>query len=175
MKHPKFVLVLLLATFSSFLVFDRIVNSQGQDLSALTNQADKVSGTGYPVAATINRFGPDCGPGIDCEGVNPFSSDTFTFETAENARPAAADQCPIVCPPPMGCPEPICEDPPHAEEAPTGFDDETNGLVDQDTHDKDRDTFEEVDDIAKGLGPVYNAQSCKECHQNPFTGAISQI
>jgi CxxC motif-containing protein (DUF1111 family) len=35
--------------------------------------------------------------------------------------------------------------------------------------------FEERDDIAKGLGPVYNAQSCAECHQNPVTGAISQI
>ena len=35
--------------------------------------------------------------------------------------------------------------------------------------------FEEVDEIADGLGPVYNAQSCRECHQNPVTGAISQI
>jgi CxxC motif-containing protein (DUF1111 family) len=35
--------------------------------------------------------------------------------------------------------------------------------------------FEEVDVIADGLGPVYNAQSCAECHQNPVTGGISQI
>src|SRR5215210_9145736 len=35
--------------------------------------------------------------------------------------------------------------------------------------------FEEVDVIADGLGPVYNAQSCAECHQNPVTGAVSQI
>jgi CxxC motif-containing protein (DUF1111 family) len=35
--------------------------------------------------------------------------------------------------------------------------------------------FEERDDIPKGLGPVYNAQSCAECHQNPVTGGISQI
>src|SRR5215218_10653571 len=35
--------------------------------------------------------------------------------------------------------------------------------------------FEEVDVIADGLGPVYNAQSCSECHQNPVTGAISQV
>ena len=27
----------------------------------------------------------------------------------------------------------------------------------------------------KGLGPVYNAQSCAECHQNPVSGGISQI
>jgi CxxC motif-containing protein (DUF1111 family) len=175
MKHSKILIVLLLATFAVFLVFDQIVNSQGQDLNPLTNQADKVSGTGYPVTATINRFGFNCGPGIDCEGVDPFSSDTFTFDGNENARPEGADQCPVVCPWPLMCPEPVCEDPPHAEDAPTGFDDQTNGLVDQDQHDKDRDTFEEVDDIAKGLGPVYNAQSCKECHQNPVTGAISQI
>ncbi|MGB8508098.1 MAG: di-heme oxidoredictase family protein [Pyrinomonadaceae bacterium] len=35
--------------------------------------------------------------------------------------------------------------------------------------------FEERDDIGKGLGPTYNAQSCAECHQNPVTGGISQI
>ena len=38
-----------------------------------------------------------------------------------------------------------------------------------------RATFEERDEIAKGLGPVYNAQSCTECHQNPLTGGISQV
>src|SRR5215468_9063750 len=60
-------------------------------------------------------------------------------------------------------------------EAPTGFDNLTNGFTPQATFDADRDVFEERDDIAKGLGPVYNAQSCAECHQNPVTGAISQI
>ena len=38
-----------------------------------------------------------------------------------------------------------------------------------------RETFEERDGIGEGLGPVYNAQSCAECHQSPVTGAISQI
>ena len=38
-----------------------------------------------------------------------------------------------------------------------------------------RAAFEERDEIADGLGPVYNAQSCAECHQNPVTGGISQI
>ena len=32
-----------------------------------------------------------------------------------------------------------------------------------------------MDEISDGLGPVYNAQSCRECHQNPVTGGISQI
>src|SRR5215216_434878 len=35
--------------------------------------------------------------------------------------------------------------------------------------------FEEVEGIDDGLGPVYNAQSCRECHQSPDTGASTQI
>jgi CxxC motif-containing protein (DUF1111 family) len=62
-----------------------------------------------------------------------------------------------------------------ATEAPAGFDNQTNGLITQTDFDAARATFEERDDIAKGLGPVYNAQSCAECHQNPVTGAGSQI
>ena len=62
-----------------------------------------------------------------------------------------------------------------ATEAPAGFDNLTNGFTSQAQFDADRDVFEERDDIAKGLGPVYNAQSCAECHQSPVTGAISQI
>jgi len=51
----------------------------------------------------------------------------------------------------------------------------TNGLVDQATHDADRATFQEVDTPTDGLGPVYNATSCVDCHQNPVTGGISQV
>ena len=60
-------------------------------------------------------------------------------------------------------------------EAPAGFDNQTNGMVDQATHDADLVVFAEQEQIADGLGPVYNAQSCGECHQNPVTGGISQI
>jgi CxxC motif-containing protein (DUF1111 family) len=60
-------------------------------------------------------------------------------------------------------------------EAPTGFDDQTNGLVDQATHDADKEVFAEQEFIEDGLGPTYNAQSCGECHQNPVIGGISQI
>src|SRR5258708_10185969 len=60
-------------------------------------------------------------------------------------------------------------------EAPTGLDGQTNGMVDQATHDANRATFDEVESIADGLGPVYNAQACRECHQNPVTGSSSQI
>jgi CxxC motif-containing protein (DUF1111 family) len=62
-----------------------------------------------------------------------------------------------------------------ASEAPTGFDTLTNGMVTQAVHDADRATFEERDDVTKGLGPLYNATSCADCHQNPVTGGISQI
>src|SRR5207249_6280423 len=61
-------------------------------------------------------------------------------------------------------------------EAPAGFDNLTNGFTaDQLAFDTDRGIFEERETIDDGLGPVYNAQSCAECHQNPVTGAISQV
>jgi CxxC motif-containing protein (DUF1111 family) len=60
-------------------------------------------------------------------------------------------------------------------EAPVGFDNLTNGFVDQATFNADKAVFEEREEIADGLGPLYNAQACAECHQNPVTGAISQI
>jgi len=62
-----------------------------------------------------------------------------------------------------------------ADEAPAGFDDLTNGLVTQVEFDLARATFEEREDADEGLGPVYNAQGCSECHQNPVSGATSQI
>jgi CxxC motif-containing protein (DUF1111 family) len=60
-------------------------------------------------------------------------------------------------------------------EAPAGFDDQTNGLTSQTQFDLDRETFEEREDVSDGLGPVYNAQSCAECHQTPVSGSGSQI
>jgi CxxC motif-containing protein (DUF1111 family) len=65
------------------------------------------------------------------------------------------------------------ESPPR--EAPAGFDDKSNGAVDQPTHDADRETFDEVEGIEDGLGPLYNAQSCRECHQDPTSGGASQV
>ncbi len=74
-------------------------------------------------------------------------------------------------------------------EAPTGFDNLTNGYLPQgpdfDTIDDDtvasgsfngnRFIFEEVEHNDEGLGPVYNGQSCGECHQNVATGGASQV
>src|SRR5450759_552324 len=60
-------------------------------------------------------------------------------------------------------------------EAPTGFDNKSNGVVDDATHQADQTKFEEVEQLSDGLGPLYNAQSCRECHQSPVTGAASQV
>ena len=80
--------------------------------------------------------------------------------------------------------------PPRYTEAPTGFDNLTNGYLPQgpdfDTLEDDavvpgrsfndnRFIFEETEVIADGLGPLYNAQSCRECHQNVVTGGASQV
>src|SRR5262245_28767742 len=60
-------------------------------------------------------------------------------------------------------------------EAPTGFDDQSNGLVDGATHSADKEAFDGAEDVDEGLGPIYNAQACRECHQAPVSGAASQI
>jgi CxxC motif-containing protein (DUF1111 family) len=76
------------------------------------------------------------------------------------------------------------------KEAPTGYANVTNGFNVQgpayDTLNEDnvvalrsfndnRFIFEEVEHEADGLGPTYNAQSCRECHQNIVTGGASQV
>ena len=64
---------------------------------------------------------------------------------------------------------------PQNSEAPTGFDNKSNGLVDDMTHQVDQDRFDETEGVSDGLGPLYNAQSCRECHQNPTSGGTSQM
>src|SRR4029450_3861104 len=77
-----------------------------------------------------------------------------------------------------------------ATEAPTGFDNLTNGFTEQGpdfeelnednvvahrSFNDNRFIFEEVEKLQDGLGPTYNAQSCRECHQNVVTGGASQV
>src|ERR1700722_9711290 len=64
---------------------------------------------------------------------------------------------------------------PNSTEAPTGFDNRSNGVADDATHQADQAKFEEIEQLSDGLGPLYNAQSCRECHQNPVSGAASQV
>jgi len=68
------------------------------------------------------------------------------------------------------------QSPPPSPEAATGFDNQSNGFSDPSRRTADQNFFEEVEHIAPdGLGPLYNAQSCRECHQTPVTGAASQV
>ena len=48
-------------------------------------------------------------------------------------------------------------------------------LIPGETFAEDQATFEESDGIDEGLGPVYNARSCADCHQDPVTGGVSQV
>src|SRR5256885_1738581 len=64
---------------------------------------------------------------------------------------------------------------PQPNEAPAGFDNKSNGLVDDATHQADQEAFDDTESISDGLGPIYNAQSCRECHQSPVSGADSQV
>jgi CxxC motif-containing protein (DUF1111 family) len=65
---------------------------------------------------------------------------------------------------------------PSAPEAVTGFDDQSNGFSDPSRRTADQKFFEEIEHIAPdGLGPLYNAQSCRECHQTPVSGAATQV
>src|SRR2546426_12035465 len=59
--------------------------------------------------------------------------------------------------------------------APAGFDNDTNGVVSQRVFDADRSLFEEKESIEDGLGPVYNATGCADCHGNPVVGGSSQV
>jgi CxxC motif-containing protein (DUF1111 family) len=61
-------------------------------------------------------------------------------------------------------------------EAVSGFDDQSNGFSDLSRRQADQKIFEEIEhSVPDGLGPLYNAQSCRECHQTPVTGAASQV
>src|SRR5215831_7418977 len=51
----------------------------------------------------------------------------------------------------------------------------SNGFTDNPTFAADEAVFMEEEDIGDGLGPVYNARSCVDCHATPNVGGTSQI
>src|SRR3989441_6054330 len=62
------------------------------------------------------------------------------------------------------------------DEAPTGFDGLTNGSVLQGEMDAARKQFSEPEaPVPNGLGPLFNAVSCLDCHQSIADGGHSQI
>src|SRR3989440_4680428 len=158
-----------------------LTEQQSAALEQTTDEANKVSGSDSNAANDP----------VDPEGVAAGTTDTFSYDpdadpaAASSTAPAAAnstaassvdaDAVIFACPP---IPAPT--------NAPADFDNKTNGLIPQGTpvttttptpgtFEADKFIFSAVDEIGDGLGPVYNAQSCRECHQNPVTGAISQI
>ena len=71
---------------------------------------------------------------------------------------------------PAGFTTPTLSENPGSQSTSNGFP-EPNG----DTFAADQTAFEEADGVDQGLGPLYNAQACVGCHQNPVTGGISQV
>src|SRR5436305_14898663 len=51
----------------------------------------------------------------------------------------------------------------------------SNGFTDNATFAADEGVFMEEEGIGDGLGPVYNARSCVDCHAQPNVGGTSQI
>jgi CxxC motif-containing protein (DUF1111 family) len=77
---------------------------------------------------------------------------------------------------------------PSPTEAPAGFDTPTlaqnsgsqsvsNGIAEPpgDSYMLDQTKFEQDHDASTGLGPVFNARACADCHQNPVSGGSSQF
>jgi len=90
----------------------------------------------------------------------------------------------------FGLPVPlVAQNAPQAPtEAPAGFDTPTlvqspgsksssNGIAEPpgDTFRLDQQIYETAHDVNTGLGPVFNARACVECHQNPVSGGASQF
>jgi len=120
--------------------------------------------------AEANRFSP-AGSRLDPETATPQA------DAAANTRSAT-----------QSASEPISTS--FFREAPAAFDNRTNGFdvqgPDFNTLDEDnvvplrsfndnRFIFEEVEHVEDGLGPTFNAQACRECHQNIAVGGASQI
>ena len=81
----------------------------------------------------------------------------------------------VACNKPNPPPPPPPPPPPSGPDALAGFDNRSNGLVLDSVHQADQGAFDDVEQVDDGLGPVYNAQSCRECHQNPTSGGASQV
>jgi len=132
--------------------------------------------------AESNRFTP-----------STLRVDPETTVTAADAAAAGATAPAAGAAAPAAGAQAVSPEPPSRgffREAPAAFDNRTNGFDPQgpafDTLEEDtvvalrsfndnRFVFEEVEKVADGLGPTFNAQSCRECHQNIVTGGASQV
>ena len=88
----------------------------------------------------------------------------------------------------LGLQAPLLAQSPPPTEAPAGFDTPTlvqspgsqsssNGLVEPtgDSFELDQKIYETTHDVNSGLGPLFNARACSDCHQNPVSGGASQF
>ncbi|HJP93106.1 MAG TPA: di-heme oxidoredictase family protein [Pyrinomonadaceae bacterium] len=171
-------LVLMLAVLLILPATNRTVHSVAQQEADQANVAATTDAT-YTTGS------------VDLEGVPENDTTTYTFSTTSDPPAAGATQTSTSSETSMATAQTdlSCVQPPISQAPANGFDDVTNGLIPQGatpdpcaspaptpgTFLVDKSVFDDVDEIDDGLGPVYNAQSCRECHQNPVTGAISQI
>lgn len=195
MKKLKISIVLLfMAALVMPPVFNRIAHSQSPNvtddpetaltanesakMAASTDQANKVSSDDETAANAA----------VDNEGVAEGTTDTFSYDPDVDPAAASGKTEAGTAPAPEIEATGRCLPAPSVTKAPADFDNQTNGVLPQGTpvppgtldptpgtFEADKFIFSIVDEIEDGLGPVYNAQSCRECHQNPVTGAISQI
>lgn len=64
---------------------------------------------------------------------------------------------------------------PAGQEAPTGFDEHTNGYLSQTDYQAGLIEFNDVKTVNDGLGPVFNEVSCQKCHKGPANGGTSHF
>src|ERR671918_1137943 len=155
--------LLILAALLILPAANRTVHSVVQETADQANRAKTTDATWTPGS-------------VDLEGVSTTDETTYSFFAKQ--EPSGA-----------GLPSTTesCAQPPISEAPAFGFDDETNGFIPQGKppeecaepvpgdFENDKVIFDEIEVIEEGLGPVYNDRACGACHQNPVTGAISQI
>jgi CxxC motif-containing protein (DUF1111 family) len=155
--------LLILAALLILPAANRSVHSGGQESADQANRA----------ATTDASWTPGS---VDLEGVSTTDDTTYSFSSKQ--EPSGAGLAPTA---------ESCAQPPIGEAPAFGFDGETNGLIPQGKppeecaepvpgdFENDKAIFDEIETVEDGLGPVYNDRACGACHQNPVTGAISQI
>src|SRR5262249_939356 len=79
---------------------------------------------------------------------------------------------PRPAPPP---PPPDFTQTPGTAEAPGGFDGSARGMGDEASPQRDLAPFNEGEPVAPGLAPLFNAPSCRSCHDTPTAGGSSQV
>lgn len=164
MRALRFIAIAV--TLAALLILpatNRTVQSVVQESADQANRASTIDATWTPGS-------------VDLEGVSTTDDTTYSFSSKQEPTGAG-----------LAATTESCAQPPIMEAPAFGFDGETNGLIPQGKppvecvdpvpgdFENDKAIFDEIEGIDEGLGPVYNDRACGACHQNPVTGAISQI